>query len=483
MVQLAHVCLSDLHLGASTGLLTPRNPADPTDPARVLSKAVAAALAVTVGKLAAKAPPGLILLGDVLDLSLGSMPDAAGAAALVLADLAGPAPSTRFGQVFFVPGNHDHELWTAQRYQTLAPTATGFAHSTKAFDPPKAMAGSALLNGLLQAAGLRPSVTYYPNMGLRTADGSRTVLLHHGHYVESMYSAMSSLVAAVGTGSAHPRTVERLEQVNANWIDFIWSTIGDDGLLGADAALAYDYLMTGSESPVFQQRVAAAAAAALFAALPVPKTTAARDLLGLLSAGIVDGAIGSLGQLERFSYTAVLQDATIAGLSDYLSGPTMAQIVAETGSVPADLTFVFGHTHKPFADRLPVPGCNGAPAIYNTGGWILDTPMFGTCEGAAIVFIDTDLNVASLRLFTVPRDDLPDGPVTPVGAIIQTADGVTDGNPMAMALATALKVPAIAAQWAAVAAAADAAYRATQDRILQRLRDADLRASRTGDVT
>ncbi len=480
MVQIAHVCLSDLHLGSSTGLLTPQEEDDLADPARVLSKAVAAALTATVVTLSAGSKPGLILLGDVLDLSLGTMPKASAAAVQVLADLAGPAPSTRFGQVYFVPGNHDHELWTAQRYQTYVPSTLSFPHTTRAFDAPDRMAGSTLLNGILTAAGLPASVTYYPNLGLRTSDGDRVVLFHHGHYVEGMYSAMSSVLAAAGASAGLPNTLERLEQVNASWIDFIWSTIGDNGLLGSDATLVYDYLMTGSESPLFQQRLANALASALFSGLPLPKTIAARDLLGLMSAGLVDGAFGSLGQLERFSYMSVLQGSTIAGLSKYLSGPTMAQILSENGAVPKDFTFIFGHTHKPFADRLPVPGYVGAPAIYNTGGWILDTPMFGTCEGASIVFIDTDLNVASLRLFTVPNDDLPSGKTTPTGPIVQTADGCTIGNAMSQALEAVLTKPGIAGLWDAVAKAADAAYRATQDRLMARLRAADLKASQTG---
>ena len=175
--------------------------------------------------------------------------------------------------------------------------------------------------------------------------------------------------------------------------------------------------------------------------------------------------------------------ASLAGLCRYLQGPTRQHITAELGgAVPEDVTFIFGHTHKPFEDRLPVAGFARPVAIYNIGGWILDTPMFGTVEGASALFIDDALNVASLRLFTAPAEDGP-APKRNVPPLVRvaTADGDAT-NPMAKALAAVIAVPAVAAAWVAFAVEADAAYRETQAMILEILGRSDRDARARGKL-
>ncbi|MEZ5721113.1 MAG: hypothetical protein R3D59_05205 [Paracoccaceae bacterium] len=117
------------------------------------------------------------------------------------------------------------------------------------------------------------------------------------------------------------------------------------------------------------------------------------------------------------------------------------------------------------------------PAVYNSGGWDLDTPMFGTRLGAAALFIDDALNVASLRLCNVPQHDAdatgPGAAPTPVH--VATADGPvgTPGlvNPLADALDAALK--ATAGDWSAFTKAAAAGYLDKQSFIVDRLRAGD----------
>ena len=69
-------------------------------------------------------------------------------------------------------------------------------------------------------------------------------------------------------------------------------------------------------------------------------------------------------------------------------------------------------THKPFQDQLSVPGYAHPVAVYNTGGWVMDQPTMASTQGAAAVFIDDALNLASLRLFNDPVN----GQMAPVRA-------------------------------------------------------------------
>lgn len=87
-----------------------------------------------------------------------------------------------------------------------------------------------------------------------------------------------------------------------------------------------------------------------------------------------------------------------------MAGPVYRQLMQECKTIPDDLTMIFGHTHKPFAERMIVPGFDAPLKIYNTGGWVLNGPRLDTKEGASMILIDDDLNVVALRLFTTPKD-------------------------------------------------------------------------------
>jgi hypothetical protein len=143
-----------------------------------------------------------------------------------------------------------------------------------------------------------------------------------------------------------------------------------------------------------------------------------------------------------------------------------------------DLTFIFGHTHKPFEHRTIAEGFDLPPAVYNTGGWDLDMPMFGTKLGAAAVFIDDDLNVASLQLCHVPQEDDGDA-----GSLeVRTADGTIEGNDLAAQLKATIESEAVQPAWAAFSAAATAAYRTKQAYIIAKLRAEDKLRRKTGGM-
>jgi hypothetical protein len=95
----------------------------------------------------------------------------------------------------------------------------------------------------------------------------------------------------------------------------------------------------------------------------------------------------------------VLSPTAQAGLDNFLSGPLARQLSEEVGS-PRQVTFLFGHTHKPFHSVPEMPGFPGALSVVNTGGWVVDTPEPEPNKGAAVVLVDDDLNVAVLRCYT-----------------------------------------------------------------------------------
>jgi UDP-2,3-diacylglucosamine pyrophosphatase LpxH len=464
------IILSDLHAGAEESLLSVLGEDDTVDPIAVsrTTTAFGTAMRATLSALSGEDAHHLVILGDALDLSLAPPQVAAGVFRGFMAAL---PPQMLGGRMSFVPGNHDHALWTAQRFADGpgAPDEAGhWAHVTPAFAAPETRTGSATLNALMPA-GHAQVKSYYPNLGLgpvTTATERRAVMLHHGHFIETAYSLMTRFCATLSGVPAPAMTADRLETVNGSWIDFAWSTFGDTGPLGREIARAEQGLVTGGGARLVQDRMAAALARGLQASLPLPRSAQVSDTLQQLARGLVDSFVGSYSEMERFSYTAFLSRASQQGLHAYIDEVVADQMLRELDGAPGDtrLTFIFGHTHKPFADQIVTDGFRRPVTVYNTGGWVLDTALLSTVEGAAVAFVDAQMNTALLTLYSLGGDGILLAPA------VSSADPVADAdNPMRTALQAA--VASADAEWSAFREAVRADLETRQAMYLRRAGD------------
>ena len=204
--RISHVCISDLHAGALSSVVTRLDrklcyePGQPSATNAALGPALTKTLRTLNGDAA---PPDLILLGDALELSASPPERSCDVLSTFLAVLYAE-PAALFNRIVFVPGNHDHAIWTAERYATREFGGGGagrlgdYQHISPAFAAPATCRHSRLLEQIL--SGLKLSVTvptYYPNFGLTPEDGQRVVVFHHGHFIEPMYRVMTGLVAAL----------------------------------------------------------------------------------------------------------------------------------------------------------------------------------------------------------------------------------------------------------------------------------------------
>lgn len=475
-MPLTHICISDLHCGAENSLLTPTD-GQFSQPTR-LGKAVGAALAKVVEKCCTETPPNLVILGDAVDLSFSSPQRANSVLVGFLKSLFQTEDSTDtdiYDRIIFVPGNHDHLLWTAERFSKTEGSVTSFSfwsHTTPAFKPPKDVGTSNVLGDVMKLVGLETPVhVYYPNFGLANEDKSRVVLFHHGHYFEDIYLAMSHLTSAISGNPGYPDTLEKMEQSNGTWIDFLWSSFGDTGQMGKDVTLAYQFLLSGGASAYFQRRVAALMTTTILSKLPLPGVGPIHDTLNSLNTSLVDMVAGQFGQLARFSFQHSLPAETELGLKKYMAGPVMAQLQQEGFHSPADdTTLIFGHTHKPFEDRIPVDGYPKALGVANTGGWVLDTTLLATVEGASAVLVDDDLNVAVIKLFAPPAND------EAIGVEVTGTDGPETDNPLVVSVKEVISQDQ--PLWDEVKEAAAAAYKTKQAHVMKLLDEADKEARR-----
>jgi len=409
MPDIRYVCISDTHFGAETSLLTNLQIAssntNPIRPSPVLEKLVECLRYLIDENNPATPKPTLILNGDILELALTTDNEAAMAFERFIELIAPDKDRKLFDRIVYLPGNHDHHLWETARetqYAEYLKTEVAWGqlikipwHSTCLFTK---TVPSYFLNRVVQRWPILKDFTIetaYPNFGLLSPDRRRGVIFHHGHFIESIYLLMSTLKTMLFPDRPMPREAWDFEAENFAWIDFFWSALGRSGEVGKGLGIVYEKLMDEKQTKKLLANLA--------------KGVAERyDLPGWgdrMEAQFLEWAFQAVAEqvrgLERQRDTGRLwlsEDAE-KGLWAYMEGPVSSQIRREQETMPAKITFVFGHTHKPFEEDMNFAGYPEWTDVYNSGGWVVDTVQPEPLHGGAVVLVDEDLNAASVRFY------------------------------------------------------------------------------------
>lgn len=461
MTDIRYVILSDLHFGAENSVLTALNErpasadstgfsADPQRPSPLLGGLIDGLRQLTRGQ---DRPPTLILAGDILDLAL-SVDEVCAMVFRLFAHLAfGDGPPAFDPVIHYVPGNHDHHEWEITREdqyvtyvcgQPADAELVGAWHTTKlqpaAEDP---LASSALLTGLARSqapgSGVKVQVSY-PNLALRTRDERRCLVVSHGHFTESIYTLMSRLrdILYPGQRQGPFEDIETLEEENFAWIDFLWSTLGRSGQVGIDMGRIYADRSSAKAVDTLVSNLVAAMTAKQPAWLRTPERWALNAVLRR--------ELSRVAMSERGTPTVALTAAGQAGLRSYLEGPVRGQLRQQLGHVPEEVTFVYGHTHKPFVDQWSVHGFPAPVYIANTGGWVVDTAAPAPVQAGVAVLVNENLDAASLQFY---RQSPGSAPVP-----VQVLPPPAGGQPSAWHSELASRIDPAAAPWAALSESA-----------------------------
>ena len=86
-----------------------------------------------------------------------------------------------------------------------------------------------------------------------------------------------------------------------------------------------------------------------------------------------------------------LSAAGYEGLDNCLCRFVKRQILSEhTNKFRGESSFVFGHTHKPFEERVAYQELKRQVSLYNTGGRVVETIDDNPLHGASMVCLDSD---------------------------------------------------------------------------------------------
>lgn len=468
MSKIEYVCLSDLHFGDTASVLTTLTDngadIDPTRPGDTLTQLVACLRSLVARCGGGR--PRLVLAGDALEFALASDNIALMAFEQFLRLLAGGGDPL-FSEILFIPGNHDHHIWeTARetqyaRYVTTVPPGKRLAppwHTTTLItDEKHPGVPSELLGSLLRsrAGDTTTSISVvYPNHGFFSADGTRAVIFSHGHYIETIYQLMSKLKTWVFPAARAPERIYEIEEENFAWIDFFWSMMGRQGDAGKDV----DHIYKALHDPKRLEEVIGNLSASMAKEFDLPFVPEALEpkIIAMLLRKIV--AVAAKGERDESGDPVTgLSKEGEAGLRWFVERPLRDQILHEGGQLmPLRMAFIWGHTHKPFARRMDFNGYPHEVEVFNTGGWVIESPEHAPNRGGAVILVDDAQEVVSIEMF---HD------VDAAAPVKVTSAGSTRDAQVAFRDAVEQAIAADPAQWSAFSNAVAAAVEVRHARL------------------
>src|SRR5262249_27941882 len=180
-------------------------------------------------------------------------------------------------------------------------------------------------------------------------------------------SRLQELLFPDQVNPAERTSIATLELENFAWIDFFWSTLGRSGDVGVDVGLIYAELGNAPKLEALSDNLVRG----LIAMGHAPAWL--RPVETKVAPALVRHEGRRLARSERGTPGVTLPPKPRLGVRQYLEGVVRQQLVEEMGAVPAEVGFVFGHTHKPLVEDWSVAGYPGLVRVHNTGGWVVDT--------------------------------------------------------------------------------------------------------------
>ena len=242
----------------------------------------------------------------------------------------------------------------------------------------------------------------YPNYALLSQDGQKCVIFSHGHYIESIYSLMTFLNTVVFPDRKRPTVIAEVEAENFAWIDFLWSTLGRSGDVGQNMGLLYAKMQDNQQIGKLTSNIVSAWLARSGQSRPL-KAVEAYHL-----EWVVRSMFDKIRPLGKQQTVHLLGDDATRGLQWFVQDVLLEQLTSENNQViPPDISFLFGHTHKPFQQVMSFSGYPTLLKVYNNGGWVVDTVNVSPLHGAAVLLIDEAFETVSARMYNQtanPRD-------------------------------------------------------------------------------
>ena len=422
-MNLLFVSMSDLHLGEEDSVLTNlslgKPMPQPNGPGPCMLALVNYLHAIKGELNKGKPIPFLILNGDILDLAISTYPISATYFRLFLTEL---AKRKLFDRLIYLPGNHDHGLWSLIRdthfakslsQQSESPGLLKVEHVTGLSIPRQSSVLSLLASNLPMQIISPQLFVANPSFRLQSLQG-HDFLFHHGHLLEDIYKFLTilrdRLMKDISLDDLKKKPlrdkIEELEKENWPWIDFVWSGFTRAGRVGHTMEDIYELLSKPEGMKDLIHRVSDALNTEFNIPI-IPKRFEDDIFRFILKKAVEKGGVGSEERADRkkSAFSGDLKEMTKRFMGHY-----MKQELLDEGLHPAtgQTRFIFGHTHKPFLEKLNnVKGGFGTVTVVNSGGWVIESDEYLDKHGPGIVFGTNtgDIALVKYKLDTKPGSE------------------------------------------------------------------------------
>jgi predicted phosphodiesterase len=450
-MNLLFVSLSDMHLGEEDSLLTnlalDRPEIRPGSPSPCLKALVNYLHAVKRWLNEGRPIPFLVLNGDILELALADYPEAIPTFRVFLSEIALRRICDR---IVFIPGNHDHALWSLIRDSRFLGSlqqegrdrpSPEVKHVTELSTPAESALLDSIATNLPLKADSVPLFVANPAFRLQSWQ-KQEFLFHHGHLMEHTYTMLSLLQDRIMSDLPLEELKRKplredltdLEVENWAWIDFIWSGFARAGRVGQTVEALYELMSRPEGVKKLVERLSNLLRTELN--LPgIPESFEDDVLRFMFQKALEWGGMGSKERAEpqRSPFNEDIQ-AMLSRFADHY----LQNELASEGLRPAEnrTSFVFGHTHKPFLDTLRGEAF-GRLSVANSGGWIVESEEYRPIYGPGLVL---GTNNGDLALVTYRLDSEPGSEVRESGSWDATLKKLQEHQELEHAVAEAVRV-------------------------------------------
>jgi UDP-2,3-diacylglucosamine pyrophosphatase LpxH len=400
MVKSAFI-ISDIHLGASTSLLTAidydfhaENTFERTFANEILDRLINDIKEITQGKKIQQ----LILLGDIFDLSFAPYGLAMQNGKWFFRKL---IESQLFEEFVYIPGNHDHHIWQQINEQTFL---LNKLDNPQVIYPRTLSAESTLQNTCLDGL-LDENNTFkvtYPNY--KISINNKNFYFHHGHFLQKLYIVASNFLSQ----TIQTESIEDLEALNSPFLEFGWYNLGQAYNIGKQKLIDRLYLMFKSNNNKQIDQLIKLLFKKIHKWNTQPKSKFKNPIDTM-----TDYFIENIG--PHFLKRLIFKHSTSYGRKQQASSVRHKRLTGSLNSTvseyinkylissPAELnnsTFIFGHTHEPENDLFVSPDGQSTYRLCNPGGWVvdrLDENKNFIIPAIAPLYIDEEANVIQLE--------------------------------------------------------------------------------------
>ena len=347
----------------------------------------------------------VILLGDFLELAIGSLDEVYQDARKFFSILSETGPYKR---IMFIPGNHDHHFWRElveevfinESLRRNSPPPSHHNYPGCFVDKRFSISGSNPASPIVLAEvwprhkPMPEIVVKYPHHFVRVSsdDGmDKYYLFTHGHFLEDLFKPVNYII--------QPAHLEELEAFNNFWLESFDYHIGHAGRLSTFVRkFIQSFQRWGAkDNPEMEKMID-----------EIFRQLRNKDYLSWLSARVLKCFFKR--KLRKISwnansglYKAAVDEKLIRSIEDYIRQYIVPRYqkgrekdfgLSADLNIPMPFTFVFGHTHIPIKDedmkksRAIVDG--KVYPLLNTGGWLrTDGPGIEGGENAGVLVINS----------------------------------------------------------------------------------------------